>query len=215
MRCRVLLWAAVLQLVLSTSLSAQLVLRGRAQEVSTGVALRCMRVELLNTDGVVVDTTETARHGDFTVTAPAAGRYRLRISAWDFLEALTEPLEFPRTREARVAFRIPVVIDAVALDSSTKANEGREIQMDRRSRGPEYPVDMLAEGRDGRVILMYSILPDGRVDRRSAFPLVSSHESFLGAVFRALPTFRYPKSVVPTGRPCYLVAQPFVFKLYH
>lgn len=149
MRYRALLSAVVLQLLLSTSLPAQLVLRGRAQEVSTDVA-----------------------------------------------------------------FRVPIVIDSVALDSSTKANEGRQIQMDRRSRGPEYPVDMLAEGRDGRVILMYSILADGRVDRRSAFPLVSSHESFLSAVFRALPTFRYPKSVVPAGRPCYLVAQPFVFTLY-
>jgi TonB family protein len=78
---------------------------------------------------------------------------------------------------------------------------------------PEYPQSLLQTGRAGRVLVAFTIQPDGRVDMKSVTILESSDALFSSAVRRALATFRYsppmrPGSTTPTS---FNMQQPFLF----
>lgn len=212
---RVLITAIVAAVCVMTPAVAfsQMTLFGRASEVSTGAALRCFSAELMDREANVVDSTETVRRGDFQLTAPAPGQYRVRLRLQGVTEVISQPLTFPRPSAERVAFRLPIYVDVHVLDSIVTDTSSRELIPDRRSRGPYYPQDMLEAGQEGSVVMVFTIQPDGRVDRSTAFPLHASHPSFLRAVLESLPTLRYRLQDFPSDRPCAAVSQLFAFKL--
>lgn len=192
----------------------QVQLRGRVSEVSSGAAMRCVWVGLLDSSGTLVDSGQTVERGDFTLRAPAAGSYRLRVVHGDLSDVTSQPLRLPLARNKRQPFSIPIFLDREEIDSITADQSRRQERlMEASSRGPSYPAELFNQRVEGETIFSYTVLRDGRIDLSTIVVLHATHPAFALAVLQATPSIRYRRAVLEPNARCTNVIQPYAFRM--
>lgn len=205
---RALLWMVLLALV-PGGLAAQSRLSGRLLEVFSGRALRCINVQLLDSAGTVLSSTETAPGGEFAFTVAGESEFRLRFFRGSLTDELTEPERAPMALAFDREYRVPLYVDLQNPSEGTS----EYIESLPSSFAPEYPPDFRRRGIQGSAYLSFVVNPDGVVDTSSAFVLTATHAEFAVAVLRALPTLRFKPFVWTERTDCERTTQAFHFTL--
>ncbi len=118
--------AVALGLALSTLLTAPLdaqIVHGRLIDTATGAGIDRAFVVMLNDDGIEVNRVLTSLVGEFTLTAPGPGSYRLRSDRIGFKSVLTDPVELgaDETREIQIrASQIVIRLDTITVEDDAE-----------------------------------------------------------------------------------------------
>ncbi|HEV8218484.1 MAG TPA: TonB family protein [Gemmatimonadaceae bacterium] len=78
---------------------------------------------------------------------------------------------------------------------------------------PKYPDYLRQAGLEGTVVVRFTVDTTGRVDRKSAQIISSTHDLFSRAVLEALDGFRFKPAEVGTRRVAALAEMPFEFRI--
>ncbi|HWP15549.1 MAG TPA: energy transducer TonB [Xanthobacteraceae bacterium] len=78
---------------------------------------------------------------------------------------------------------------------------------------PRYPERLREAGIEGTVVVRFTVDTTGRVDRRTAQVVSSTHDLFSRAVLEALDGFRFKPAEVGTRRVAALAEMPFEFRI--
>lgn len=158
-------------------------------------------------DSVLAASTSAA-DGIFALEAPAAGTYRVRLTAPEsdayVSDTLTVALGDYLARE-------------FAISPSPKAFF--EFQVDRPvgpakgTRFPRYPDALRQEGISGCVLAQFVVDEDGRADVTTFRVLRFSRMEFVNAVRAALPGMRFTPAELGGRKVRQLAQQPFSFSI--
>ena len=78
---------------------------------------------------------------------------------------------------------------------------------------PKYPEHLRQAGIEGTVVVRFTVDTTGRVDRKTAQIVSSTHDLFSRAVLDALEGFRFKPAEVGTRRVAALAEMPFEFRI--
>jgi len=78
---------------------------------------------------------------------------------------------------------------------------------------PKYPDYLRQAGIEGTVVVRFTVDTTGRVDRKSAQVISTTHDLFSRAVLEALDGFRFKPAEVGTRRVAALAEMPFEFRI--
>jgi TonB family protein len=184
---------------------------GRALADSSRAPLRSMVVELIGAAGSIAQT-QTDSAGEFYLTAPSAGRYRLL-----FRPPAAEPQLSSESTIAADEFHAREYV--VRIEKSPTDPVYFEFQVEKvasqlpGSRPPIYPEALRARWIEGQVLLQYVVDTLGRVEPGTIRALRSTHPEFERAVREALPFMRFNAAEIAGRKVRQLVQQPFTFNI--
>jgi len=105
------------------------------------------------------------------------------------------------------------ILDGEPTSASTEWR-GRELLMRIVTTAkPRYPDHLRAAGIEGTVVVRFTVDTTGRVDRKSAQIISSTHNLFSQAVLDALAGFRFKPAEVGSRRVAALAEMPFEFRI--
>lgn len=173
---RVALASVLLGSAVSSAAAAQSI-QGIVFEEQLQQPLRNFRVVLVQhrADGAFeVDSTRTDSLGRFSVGAPAAGDYSLRLG--EGMLAVGSPT-YPLTADSALVRRFAVPLQRLAEERPVSGElvdePARKLNADS---GPAYPRELSEAGIEGRVQASFVVDAFGRVDAKS-FRIVSSADA--------------------------------------
>jgi TonB family protein len=184
---------------------------GRALADSSRAPLWNIVVELIGPSGTIAET-HTDSAGEFYLTAPGAGRYRLL-----FRPVAAEPQLSSEMTIAADEFHTREYV--VRIEQRAADRVYFEFQVEKvvtqrpNSRAPAYPPELRARRISGEVLMQYVVDTLGRVEPGTIRVLRSSHPEFDRAVREALPFARFTPAENSGHKVRQLVQQPFVFAI--
>jgi hypothetical protein len=207
-----LLSKVVVASVASASLAhaqSQPTIAGKVVDRNTRASLPKVAVELMaTTSETVLDTAVTEPDGVFTLVAPHAGAYRVRLTA--------------DGRSTHVSDSI-VVTDGEYLtrefpiDASRREYAGDEVDKPvvpaRGSPAPRYPKDLRDAGVTGCVLASFVVDTLGLADRGTLRVLAYSDRGFVQSLWDALPHMRFVPAEIRGRKVPQRVAQPFTWAI--
>lgn len=194
---------------------AQGVVGGILSDSATRRPLPCWKVELVDRSGRPAAVTRTRLAGDFEFSAPSAGRYSLRFSAFGLSPVETPAESLDVASDSERAFRAPLVPrDLSQLAALRAETDTTEIPRLLPGRGiPRYPDRHRATRTAGLVVVGYAVSALGAVDEKSLVILEATHPEFAAAVRAALPKARFRPAQSATGPICVFQATGFEFRV--
>ena len=200
-------WFAVVVLLGPSAASAQAVVAGQVVLRGVRTPVRNVLAELVNRSDSVVATMVSAADGTFSLPAPAAGTFRVR---------LTPPDGDPQISDSIVVAEAEYVAREFSVDPGARAL--LEFQVDfpatPLSGGmPRYPDALRQDGISGCVLAQFVIDTKGVVDTTTFKVIRVSRIEFAQAVRAALPRMRF-RPAEKDGRPVRQLAQvPYNFSV--
>jgi TonB family protein len=197
---------ALLCLCVSVAQAQRPLVAGRVVDRNAKAPLAKVAVELIGiTSEAILDTAVTGTDGVFTLVAPRAGAYRVRLIA---------------SAAAYVSDSL-VVADGeyltreFAIDASHRVFTEPEVDKGvvplPRYGFPRYPDEMRARRISGCVLATFIVDTLGRADRGTLRIVSYSHREFVQSLWDAMPAMRFTPAQVRGRKVPQLVRQPFTF----
>ena len=187
---------------------AQTVVAGQVLHRSKKAPLPNVSVELLGDRDTVLATAQSGADGTFTLVAPAAGTYRVRLTAPGAVAHVSDSLTVAEGEYAARAFPFepePRPLFEFEVDKPVMPARG--------SSTVRYPEDLRNRGVSGCALVQFVVDTMGRADTATYHVLKASHTEFAQAVRNALPRFRFTPAEVRGHKVRQLVQQPFDFSI--
>jgi len=198
----------VVLLLTASTASAQTVIAGRVVDRAKKVPLEKVAVELVGATDSVLATGATGSDGTFTLVAPAAGTYRVRITPPSSDGFLSDTL---RVSEGEYLAR------EFLVDESPRAYFEFEVTKPvvpaRGTVSPRYPADLRQSGVSGCATVSFVVDTLGRADRSTTKLVAYSHREFVQAVWDALPKMQFIPAEIDGRKVRQRVFQPFTFAI--
>ena len=202
--------AAIVLLPLARPAPAQTVQGALVDEKSHG-PIGAARVALVTDSGrVVAETISDSTLGAFYLTAPAPGKYHLRILVGHGGLSQSPPLVVDSTETVERILSVPEYSRAV-LDAYLAQDVSVEAQYQRHPPGPRYPDHLRAQNRGGVVRTQFVVDREGKPDMSTFHVIESDHPSFTESVRRFISDSRFTPAQLNGAPVSQLYDQAFDF----
>ena len=195
-------------LVAASGAQAQTVVAGQVVNRSTRVPLPRVLVELLNPADSVLGTSTSGADGTFTLEAPAAGTYRVRLTAPEsdafVSDTLTVALGDYFAREFPISPSPKAFLEFQVDKPVTPAKD---------QRAPRYPEGLRRSHISGCALVQFVVDENGMADTTTLRALRFSQIEFVHAVRDWLRSARFVPAELGGRKVRQLVQQPFNFDI--
>jgi len=198
----------VLLLAFASSARAQTVVAGQVVNRGTRTVLPRVLVELLDAADSVIASTTSGTDGTFALEAPAAGTYRVRLTAPESDSHVSDTLTVALGDYLAREFPInpaPKAFLEFQVDRPVVTAKGSQV--------PRYPDALRQQGISGCVLARFVVDERGLADTTTFRVIRFSRIEFAHAVRAALPGMRFTPAQINGRRVRQVVQQPYDFSI--
>jgi hypothetical protein len=201
-------WIVVLFTVLASSAHAQTVVAGRVVDRAKRVVIDKVAAELLGANDSVLTTGQSGADGTFSLMAPGAGTYRVRLTPPNSDPHVSDSLRVAEGEYLAREFLVELVPRAFFEFQVTKP-----VVPVAGSPYPSFPIDLRRAGVSGCVLAQFVVDTMGRADRGTLKLLAYSDREFVQSIWDVLPRMRFSPAELDGRKVRQLVQQPFTFTI--
>jgi len=189
----------VLFAAFASAAHAQTVVAGRVVDRAKRVVMDKVAAELLGTNDSVLTTGQTGADGTFSLIAPGAGTYRVRLTPPNSDPHVSDSLRVTEGEYLAREFLVDPVPRAFFEFQVTKPVVP--------ARGSPQP------GVSGCVTVQFVVDTLGHADRSTLKLLAYSDRGFVESVWEALPKMQFLPAEIDGRKVRQVVQQPFTFSI--
>ena len=198
----------VLFAALASAAHAQTVVAGRVVDRAKRVVIDKVAAELLGANDSVLTTGQSGADGTFSLIAPGAGTYRVRLTPPNSDPHVSDSLQVTEGEYVAREFLVELVPRALFEFQVTKP-----VLPVAGSPTPSFPIDLRKAGVSGCVLVQFVVDTMGRADRGTLKLLAYSDREFVQSIWDALPKMRFSPAELDGRKVRQLVHQPFTFTI--